>query len=193
MQQKTQPKTKQSELQLQFSLFSNSMLNGISAAASEEAKISVHESGTARRRTQTAGDGHYFPCPVTLAQVSSQKSGISDTFVTASRESSAVPNKPGRGRKDLSQLPRALLSYFPWEVPNLLLLLVAGDNSSCTALDILLQDLIRSPEWRQQMHFPRYPVHSLNEKLSAVPVISKGRLWEAWLSPEKGPVVRRQG
>ena len=168
------------------------MLNNISAAASREAKISLQESGTARRRTQSARDGHYFPLPMKLAQGSSQRSIISDPFVTASQESSAVANRPGRGRKDLSQLPGTLLSHFPWEVSNLLLLLVAGDNSSCTTLGIFLQDLIRSPAWGQQMHFPRLPVHSLDEKLSTVPVISKGWLWEAWLSPEKGPVVRRQ-
>lgn len=89
-----------------------------------------------------------------------------------------MPNRPDRGRKDLSQLPRTLLSCFPWEVSNLLLLPVAGDNSSCTALGIFLQDLIRSPEWGQQTRFPRFPVHSLDEKLSTIPVISKGQLWE---------------
>lgn len=37
------------------------MLNNISAAASGEAKISLQESGTARRRTQSTEDAHYFP------------------------------------------------------------------------------------------------------------------------------------
>jgi len=73
------------------------------------------------------------------------------------------------------------------------LLLVAGDNSSCTALGIFLQDLIQSPEWGQQMHFFSFTGRSLDEKLSTVPLISKGWLWEAWLSPENGPVVKRQG
>lgn len=125
------------------------------------------------------------------SQGSSQRSVILDPSVAASKESSAVPNGTSRGRKYLSQLLWTLLSYFlrkAWEVPNLLLLLMAGDNSRCTALGIFLQDLICSFEWGQQMHFPRSSVHSLDEKLPTVPVISKGQLWKRPCCEETGKV-----
>lgn len=111
--------------------------------------------------------------------------------MAASKESSAVPNGTSRGRKYLSQLLWTLLSYFlrkAWEVPNLLLLLMAGDNSRCTALGIFLQDLVCSFEWGQQMHFPRSSVHSLDEKLPTVPVFSKGQLWKRPCCEETGKV-----
>lgn len=102
-----------------------------------------------------------------------------------------MPNRLGWGTKDFSQLPGTPLSSLPRRVSNLPLLLVAGDKSSCPALGILLQDLIRSPVRGQQVSFPRFPVPSLGEVISH-PSYLKRTARGVWFNPEKGPVVRRQ-
>lgn len=116
---------------------------------------------------------------------SSQGSVPSASSVTAGQESSAVPNRPGWGTKGFPQPPWTLLSSLPWQVSNLHLLLVAGDNSSCPALGIFLRDLIWSPAWLQQMSSPRFPARSLGEELSLIPVISEGGSGKCGLTLKK--------